>query len=151
MRAFLDANVLFSAAYRDRSDLLVFFDLARARLLELTASTFAVEEATRNITLRRPERAAHLARLAAELTLASIPSTEHIAIAMATGLPPKDIPILAAALAANADLLITGDRTHFGPLFGQTIGRLTVQRPTGALSAILLGARRKLTTRSDKH
>jgi predicted nucleic acid-binding protein len=142
MRAFLDAHVHFSAANRDRSGLLVFFDLARASLLELTTSAFAVEEATRNIALKRPERTAHCARLAAELAFAPKPSTEHIAIAQATGLPPKDTPILAAALAAEADLLITGDRTHFGPLYGRTIGRLTVHRPTDAPSTILRHARR---------
>lgn len=150
MRVFLDANVLFSAAYRDRADLLVFFDLARAGLLELTTSTFAVDEATRNMALKRPERTAHCARLAAELAFAPSPSTEHIAVAEVTGLPPKDVPILAAALPADADLLVTGDRTHFGRLFGRSIGRLTVQRPADALSAILLDSRNKSSTRTDE-
>ena len=150
MRVFLDANVLFSAAYRDGADLLVFFDLARAGLIELSTSAFAVDEATRNILLKRPERAAHCARLAAELALAPSPATEHIAIAEATGLPPKDIPILAAALAAEADLLVTGDRTHFGRLFGRAIGRLRVHKPTDAVSAILVDSRRKPSTRTGE-
>lgn len=150
MRAFLEANVLFSAAHRDRSDLLTFFDLARAGLLELTTSAFAIEEATRNIALKCPERAEVCARLIADLTLAPAPSIEHNVIAQATGLPPKDIPILAAALAAEADLLVTGDRTHFGPLFERPIGQLSIQRPRDALSTILLGARRKSTTRRNE-
>lgn len=140
MRAFLDANVLFSAAYQDRSDLLIFFDLARAGLLQLTTSAFAIEEARRNVALKRPNRTAAFERLISEIALAPAPSTEHIAIARAAGLPPKDTPILAAALAAEADSLITGDRTHFGRLFGRSIGHLVVQRPTEALSAILLRA-----------
>jgi hypothetical protein len=34
---------------------------------------------------------------------------------------------------------VTGDRTHFGLLFGQPIGRLTVLRPADALAAIVHG------------
>lgn len=141
MRAFLDANVIFSAAYRDRSDLLIFFDLAHAGLLELTTSAFAIEEARRNLALKRPDRAAACERLIAEISVAPAPAMEHLAIAEAARLPPKDAPILAAALAADADLLITGDRTHFGPLFGRPIGRLTVLRPADALAAIVHSAR----------
>lgn len=142
MRAFLDANGLFGAAYQDQSDLLIFFDLARAGCLELTTSAFAIEEARRNVVLKHPARSAAFERLVAEIALAPAPSTEHIAIAMEAGLPQKDIPILAAALGAEADSLSTGDRTHVGRLFARSVGRLTVQRPTDGLSAILLDARR---------
>ncbi len=65
------------------------------------------------------------------------------------GLPPKDAPILAAALAAEAGLLVTGDRSHFGHLFGRSIGHLLVQRPKGALSAIVLDAKRTRAPRDD--
>jgi len=142
MRVFLDANVLFSAAYQDRAGLLIFFELACAGIIQLTASAFAVEEARRNIALKRPDRIAVYERVIAVLAHAPAPSNEHLAMAQAVGLPPKDAPILAAALAADADLLVTGDRTHFGRLFGRPIGHLVVHRPTDALSAILLDVRR---------
>ena len=141
MRVFLDANILFSAAYRDRSELLVFFDLARAGVVELCASAFAIEEGRRNIALKRPDRIATYERLIACLAPPPPPASEHLAIAEETGLPPKDAPILAAALAVSADLLVTGDRTHFGHLFGRSIGQLVVHRPTDALSTILRDAR----------
>jgi predicted nucleic acid-binding protein len=141
MRGFLDANILFSAAYRDRSELLVFFDLARAGVVELCASAFAIEEGRRNIALKRPDRLATYECLIACLALAPPPAGEHLAIAEEAGLPPKDAPILAAALAADADVLVTGDRTHFGHLFGRPIGQLVVHRPTDALSTILGDAR----------
>ena len=140
MRVLLDANVLFSAAYQDQSRLLIFFELARAGIVQLTASAFAIEEARRNIALKRPDRLAAYERLIAGLALAPAPSNEHLATAHAVGLPPKDAPILAAALAAEADLLVTGDRTHFGHLFGRSIGHLVTQRPTEALAEILLNA-----------
>lgn len=141
MWAFLDANVIFSAAYQHRSDLLIFLEPARAGLVELTTSAFAVEEARRNLAVKRPDRAGDCERLIAEITLAPAPAADHLAIAEAAGLPPKDVPILAAALAADAELLVTGDRTHFGALFGQPIGRLTVLRPADALAAIVRSAR----------
>lgn len=141
MRVFLDAYVLFSAAYQDRSDILIFFDLARAGTVELCSSAFAIEEGRRNIALKRPDQVATYERLVAGLSLSPPPASEHLAIADEAGLPPKDAPILAAALAAQAELLVTGDRTHFGNLFGRSIGRLIVHRPTDALSAILRDAR----------
>jgi len=149
MRVFLDANVLFSAAYNDRSELLIFFELASAGIVQLSASAFAIEEARRNIALKRPDRMAAYERLAAKLALAPAPSNEHLAIAQAAGLPPKDAPILAAAPAAKAGLLVTGDRTHFGHLFGRSIGHLLVQRPKDALSAIVLDAKRTRAPRDD--
>jgi predicted nucleic acid-binding protein len=137
MRIFLDANILFSAAYRDRSELLVFFDLARAGIVQLISSAFAIEEGRRNVASKRPDRTAAYERLVADLDASAAPSSEHLAIARQVELPPKDVPILAAALAARADLLVTGDRTRFGHLFGRSLGHLVVHRPTDALSAIL--------------
>lgn len=46
--------------------------------------------------------------------------------AVGHGLPENDAPILAAAAAADADLLVTGDRQHFGRLFGKVVGRVRV-------------------------
>ena len=141
MRVFLDANVLFSAAYQDQSDLLVFFELAHAGVIQLTSSAFAIEEGRRNVASKRPDRIAAYERLMAGLDASPAPSNEQLAIARQVDLPPKDAPILAAALAATAELLVTGDRTHFGHLFGQSIGRLVVHRPAEALSLILLDAK----------
>ena len=48
-----------------------------------------------------------------------------------------DIPILAAALQAGADGLVTGDRRAFGPFFGQRIRSLRILQLRDALTAIL--------------
>jgi len=45
-------------------------------------------------------------------------------------LPEKDLPILAAALLIQATHLLTGDKQHFGPYFGQVIFGVLIQRPT---------------------
>jgi hypothetical protein len=41
-------------------------------------------------------------------------------------LPPKDQPILVAAIQAKCTHLLTGDRKHFGQYFQQTIGGVRV-------------------------
>jgi hypothetical protein len=106
----------------------------------LVSSAFAIEEGRRNIASKRPAGGAAYERLVADLEASAAPANEHLAIARQVELPPKDVPILAAALAARADLLVTGDRTHFGHLFGRSLGRLVVPPPTDALSAILRDA-----------
>jgi hypothetical protein len=44
-------------------------------------------------------------------------------------LPPKDRPVLAAAIRLGCDALVTGDRTHFGPLYGRTIHGVRIHSP----------------------
>jgi predicted nucleic acid-binding protein len=44
-------------------------------------------------------------------------------------LPEKDRPVLMAAILIKADYLITGDSTHFGKYFGQTINGVKICRP----------------------
>jgi hypothetical protein len=45
------------------------------------------------------------------------------------GLPPKDAPILAAAIASKADRLLTGDLKHFGHLYGRTFQGVLIVSP----------------------
>ena len=52
IRVFLDANILFSAVYRETSGILRLWRLQEAQLV---ASSYALTEAERNITLKRPE------------------------------------------------------------------------------------------------
>ena len=44
-------------------------------------------------------------------------------------LPDKDEPVLGAAIAGRCDYLVTGDRTHFGALYGRTIGGVAIVSP----------------------
>ncbi len=112
-RLFLDANVLFSAAYREDSGLLALWGLEDAKLL---SSRYALEEARVNLSGGgQRERLAELRRqvqLAAEGTGA---------LPKGVSLPDKDIPILPAAIGARATHLLTGDVRHFGAYFDRTI------------------------------
>lgn len=104
-RLFLDANVLFSAAYRANAGLLQFWKLKN---VTLCSSRYALEEARMNLTEDVQRR--RLEKLATAIEFCDpIPR----ALPGEVTLPDKDVPILLAAMAARATHLITGDVHHF--------------------------------------
>jgi uncharacterized protein len=129
-RVFLDANVLFSAAWRAESGLLRFWNLP----LVLVSSPYAVTEAERNLSRKRPEA---LARL--EALLEPIEIVEGLAPVEGSGLPAKDVPILAAAVAGRCQVLLTGDVADFGHVIGQTVLGVRVLTPSMLLAEIQKG------------
>lgn len=120
-RVFLDANVLFSAAYRADAGLL---KLWRARGIQLCSSSYALEEA--RINLDEPAQRARLTQLEAKLQLFDALEQE---LPSGVLLPGKDVPILLAAIAANATHLLTGDLRHFGPYLGRRIAGVLILTP----------------------
>ncbi len=138
MRFFLDANVLFSAAHHPDGNGRALFELAAiTRGARLISSRFAIEEAARNIALKYPERVKDLERLTADLEICAEPTPNAIAAAGLAGLPAKDAPILGGAISARARALVTGDRRHFGALFGRTIEGVMVITPAEAVVMLL--------------
>jgi uncharacterized protein len=121
-RVFLDANVLFSAAYRSDSGLLVLW--RRPGVTRLTSS-YAVDEARRN--LPRADQRQRLATLVAACEI--VPTPVAAALPASLRLPESDRPIFLAAMAAHASHLLTGDRTHFGPYFDRTIAGVLILTP----------------------
>lgn len=107
MRLFLDANILFSAAYRDDSAASRLFTLQAVGRCHLLASPYSIEEARRNIAAKRPDRLAVFEPLTGQLQRVCEPSRKLLEAALAHGVPAKDAPILAAAIAAAVDVLIT--------------------------------------------
>ena len=127
-RVFLDANVLFSAAYGTGprgSGLCRLWDLAD---VELVTSGYALEEARRNLSTE--EQRARLDELASKVRV--VPETAG-PFPVRVDLPEKDLPILGAAMQAGATHLITGDRTHFGAFYGQRIAGVLILRPAAYL------------------
>lgn len=137
MRVFLDANVLFSAAYRESGSVRAFFALAKAGACSLASSPHAVEEARRNIALKHPARLEDLETLLASVRIVPEPREATLAWAASTGLPPKDIPILAAAVESRRHVLATGDRGDFGPLLGRRLRGTLVMLPAEAIELLL--------------
>ncbi len=118
-RVFLDANVLFSAAWRPDSDLAQLWRLPDVSLL---SSEYAQTEAERNLPA---EKLPELARLLAAVTLiGEVPERD-----LSIDLPEKDKPIMLAAIYSGSTVLLTGDVRHFGPFYGRTVEGVLILPP----------------------
>jgi predicted nucleic acid-binding protein len=126
-RVFLDANVLVSAALKPASQVASLWTLPNVRLL---ASPHVLAEARRNAPA--PEAAKRLEELIASLAVLPAEPADF-PIQDDPGLPPKDRPVLLAAIVSGADVLLTGDLTHFGACLGSTVGGVRVLLPADFL------------------
>jgi predicted nucleic acid-binding protein len=120
-RLFLDANVLFSAAYRPAAGLLQLWKLPNVTLCSLR---YLLEEARINLT--EDQQRTRLSRLSQELKLFEAPQRQ---LPRGIHLPQKDAPILLAAIEARCSHLLTGDISHFGPYFGKKIEGVRIVLP----------------------
>jgi uncharacterized protein len=121
-RLFLDANVLFSAAYRPNAGLLAFWNLKR---VVLCSSRYALEEARINLTEEAQRK--RLGKLAAKVQFFEALPTNKLPAGVV--LPEKDAPILLAAIEAGATHLVTGDIRHFGAYFAKKLMGILVVSP----------------------
>lgn len=129
-RVFLDANVLFSAAYREDSRLSRLWDVDSATLV---TSAYALDEARRN--LDTSERKARLDELASRLQI--YPFASRAAdLPVDIELPANDRPILQAAIDAGASHLLSGDRKAFGRYFGNVLLGVLVMKPADYLASL---------------
>ena len=130
-QVFLDANVLFSASYREANSLLRLWQLDD---VEILTSAFAANEAATNLST--DVQRMRLNSLLTEVTIVAEPAPGS-KTPSGISLPEKDVPILLAANQAHATHLITGDKHHFGPLFGQRIGGTLILPPADYLTSRL--------------
>lgn len=130
-RLFLDANVVFSAAYKIDARLLRLWKLKNVLLC---SSSYALEEVRINLT--EEDQWARLAKLSGSLHLFEAgQGTPPRGIS----LPEKDAPILLAAIEAQASHLLTGDVRHFGPYLGKKIEGIAIMLPGEYLRARVRG------------
>jgi uncharacterized protein len=120
-RLFLDANVLFSAAYRPGAGLLRLWKLKNAILC---SSRYAVEEA--RINLDEDAQRTRLHKLSEVIHLVE---AGQRTLPRGISLPEKDVPILLAAIEARATHLLTGDIRHFGSYFDKRIEGVRIMLP----------------------
>jgi predicted nucleic acid-binding protein len=112
LKAYLDANILFTAAYTPKgaSGRLILY--GRHRGLQCCTSPWPLEEARRNLALKAPNKLANLEMLLH--FVAMVPDV--IAGAAPTSLPAKDQPVWLSALQSGCTVLVTGDVKDFGGL-----------------------------------
>jgi uncharacterized protein len=129
-RLFLDANILFSAAYRPDAGVRRLWKLSSAALL---TSDYAIEEARRNLS--EPEQLERLDRLLQTVTSAPALSFDP---EMRAGieLRDKDWPILGGAVTGGATHLITGDLRDFGRYFGTQVLGVLIMPPADYLDSL---------------
>jgi predicted nucleic acid-binding protein len=94
IRVFLDANILFSCAWRESSGISRLWERSD---LQLVTSAYALREAESNLATKKPDSLARLSSLASRVEL----SNATAVLAEGHGLPAKDLPILAAALGSD--------------------------------------------------
>jgi predicted nucleic acid-binding protein len=129
MRIFLDANILFSAG-KSAGAMRGFLEVLRSSGHTLVADAYVVEEARRNLeakfsaSLEDFEVLLHHLEFSATLRCFPPPGFNP-------ELPEKDRPVLAAAIQRRCDVLLTDDKTHFGPLYGKNLGGVTIHSPAG--------------------
>jgi predicted nucleic acid-binding protein len=135
MRIFLDANVLFSAAKSDgavRSLLQLLLKTGH----ELCVDGYVTEEARRNLAAKAPESIAVLETLLSRMHREGAQHADA-ALEATLPLPEKDRPVLAAAIRHGCAVLVTGDRSHFGTLYGKTLHGVAIHSPRSIAEALL--------------
>jgi len=135
VRVFLDANILFSAAKADgvvRQLVRLVTDAGR----ECWIDAWVEAEARRNLTAKYPEALAGLDELLEGCRLAPLlPLTAELDAAL-DFLPADDRPVLAAAIRIGCEALITGDKTHFGPIYGKKVRGVAICSPAGFFAEV---------------
>jgi hypothetical protein len=102
----------------------------------LWADAYVFEEARRNLAAKAPNGLPVLAAMAARIRIGGLIAGSAL-LPDAMVLPEKDRPVLAAAIHHRCDILVTGDRTHFGALYGKTIRGVTVLSPAMLAESVL--------------
>ena len=123
-KVFLDANVLFSAAYKPTR----LRELWRLEGVSLISSVYAVTEAETNLSRIRAEAVDTLKELISTMTLVE-PKEEPQLLPEGISIVAKDRPILLSAIDSQADYLLTGDIKHFGHLFGKSVSGVMILPP----------------------
>lgn len=130
-RVFLDANVLYAAAFRQGSPLRRLWQLSD---VELWTSEYAAAQALGNLSQDRPDRVAEFHRLISVMRVTA-QDTSAVVLPEGVSLAVKDRPVLLGAIQSQAHYLVTGDKTHFGPYFGQVVGGVRILRPAQYLAS----------------
>jgi predicted nucleic acid-binding protein len=141
IRLFLDANVLFTAAHNPSGKAAFIIALGARSYWEVITSSYAIEEARRNISIKFPDYLKRFETL----------TTEVIRVPSRSGrdcpapLPNKDRPILEAAILCKATHLLTGDIKDFGPFMNRAnlTGGVVVQTVSEFLEGLLKPKRKK--------
>ena len=147
MRIILDANIVFAACWSDGAIRRLLRELL-ARDRSLLVDDYVLMEARRNLAAKSRDGMRELERLMRTLHGVGAISDEHMLETVPfmlqrdsrieATLTEKDRPVLASAIHSSCDALVTGDRRHFGRLYGRTIGGVAIYDPASLAQTLLL-------------
>ena len=135
MRVFLEANIVFSAAKSDGA-IRLLLDLLVTRRHECWIDEYVLEEARRNLAAKFPAAMGRLEALVAQFKIGATSAPVGL-VEMLAWLPAKDRPVLLSAMRLRCDVLVTGDRKHFGSGYGKTFDGVTVYSARSLAEVIL--------------
>lgn len=112
---FCDADVLIAGAASTTGASHLVLQLAELTLVKCLTSQYAVNEAERNLAAKLPAALAPF-QLILKAAVTIVPPPSSSVVQSVTGQAhAKDVPILAAAVANEADFLATFNVRHFHP------------------------------------
>ncbi|MCH8476230.1 MAG: hypothetical protein LAT55_13500 [Opitutales bacterium] len=103
------------------------------------ADGYVVGEARRNLEIKFPEALGDFECL---LTVVEVSARVSATLPseIASELPQKDRPVLAASIRHRCEILMTGDKTHFGPLYGRSIEGVVIHSPASLARRLDVGS-----------
>ena len=137
VRIFCDADVLIAGAASTRGASHILLQLSELTLIDCVTSSAAITEAERNIASKLPAALSAFRKILAAAVDVVPEATPSLKQSLAGQAHPKDLGILAAAVASGADFFATFNARHFRQ---RTASPLIVQ-PRRVVAAIrsLLG------------
>ena len=140
MRVFLDANELFSASLFARGNAPLLVEIGRAGGCRLLTSPMTLQEAGRNPARKAPQALELFKHVQAVIELVLDASADLLLWARGARPAGEGCADPDRGGAGAADLLVMGDRRHFGPLFGRTLQGVRVLALADGLAAVLAEA-----------
>lgn len=110
VRVFADASAIVPAAIADEGPSARLFDAARRGEIVLYASLYARDEAERILRRKKPQALGAFWDLRG--TLLVVDAADDLVAEVARVIEPKNAAIVAGAITAQADFLVTYDRRH---------------------------------------
>lgn len=92
--------------------------------------------ARRNLDAKAPNALPALKAMAGRIKIGGM-SSGNLLLPDTENLPEKAQPVLAAAIRHRCDILVTGDRTHFGQFYGKKILGVYILSPALLAEAVL--------------
>jgi predicted nucleic acid-binding protein len=134
VKIFLDANILFTAAYSPKGKSALLISQSKTLSLELVTCDFAIEEAKKNLLIKAPRSLNLFDEIL--LKIGSVPTVflQECPI----DLPLKDHPIFLSALKSECSHLLTGDMKDFGKHMGKPkkTGGIMIQTVTDFIQSL---------------